>query len=144
MKVLIVGSGTLSDENLIKKYHQWAELVIAADGGQMHLRKFGLDSDVLLGDFDSINDAELKKIKSHNKPELITFPKEKDYTDLELAINAAIERGATDIVLLGVTGTRLDHTTANIHLMYKIVEHNIKGYIEDEHNRIYLVKIVYQ
>ena len=140
MKVLIVGSGTLSDENLIKKYHQWAELVIAADGGQMHLRKFGLDSDVLLGDFDSINDAELKKIKSHNKLELITFPKEKDYTDLELAINAAIERGATDIVLLGVTGTRLDHTTANIHLMYKIVEHNIKGYIEDEHNRIYLVK----
>jgi len=139
MNVLIVGSGSLSDGNLIKKYHQWADLVIAADGGQMHLKKFGLDSDILLGDCDSIDVAELAEIKANNDSELITFPKEKDYTDLELAINAAIERGAKRIVLLGATGTRLDHTTANIHLLYKFIEHNIEGYIEDEYNRIYLV-----
>ena len=139
MNVLIVGSGSLSDESLVKKYHQWADLVIAADGGQMHLKKFGFKSDILLGDCDSIDDAELSEIKAHNDSELITFPKEKDYTDLELAINAAMERGATSIVLLGATGTRLDHTTANIHLLYKLIENNIEGYIEDEYNRIYLV-----
>ncbi|NLX65009.1 MAG: thiamine diphosphokinase [Clostridiaceae bacterium] len=139
MNVLIVGSGSLSDESLVKKYHQWADLVIAADGGQMHLKKYGFKSDILLGDCDSIDHTELAEIKARNDSELVTFPKEKDYTDLELAINAAIERGATSIVLLGATGTRLDHTTANIHLLYKFIEHNIEGYIEDGYNRIYLV-----
>lgn len=139
MKTLIVGSGSLFDENLLAKHHQWADLVIAADGGQMHLRKAGLDSDVLLGDFDSIEKAELEEIKAHNSSEMIAFPKDKDYTDLELAVNLAIERGASEIVLLGVSGTRLDHTTANIHLLYKFIENNIKGYIEDDHNRIYLI-----
>jgi len=139
MNVLIVGSGSLPDENMVKRYHQWADLVIAADGGQMHLKRFGFKSDVLLGDFDSIDCAELAEIKAQSVSELITFPREKDYTDLELAINAAIERGATNIVLLGATGTRLDHTTANIHLLHKFIEHNIEGYIEDKYNRIYLV-----
>ncbi|MGI6122845.1 MAG: thiamine diphosphokinase [Acetivibrionales bacterium] len=139
MKTLIVGSGSVSDESLLIRYHQWADLVIAADGGQMHLKKAGLNSHVLLGDFDSINASELAEIKAHNSVELITFPKDKDYTDLELAINLAIERGASKIVLLGASGTRLDHTTANIHLLYKLVENNIEGYIEDEHNRIYLI-----
>ena len=139
MKTLIVGSGSLFDGNLLKKYHQWADLVIAADGGQEHLRKAGLNSHILLGDFDSIDNAELEEIKAKKSSELITFPKEKDYTDLELAINLAIERGATNIVLLGACGTRLDHTTANIHLLYKLLENNIDGYIEDEHNRIYLI-----
>lgn len=139
MKTLIVGSGSLFDEKLLVKHHQWADLVIVADGGQMHLRKAGLGSDILLGDFDSIDEAELAEIKAHNSSELITFPKDKDYTDLELAMNLAIERGASEIVILGASGTRLDHTTANIHLLYKLLENNIKGYIEDEHNRIYLI-----
>lgn len=140
MKILIVGSGNLFDENLLIRYYQWADVVFAADGGQMHLKKAGLCSDVLLGDFDSIDVSELARIKAHNSEELIAFPKDKDYTDLELAIDLAIERGASEIVLLGASGTRLDHTTANIHLLYKLAENNIKGYIEDEHNRIYLVK----
>ena len=106
----------------------------------MHLKKAGLCSDVLLGDFDSIGKAELAEIKDNSNSELITFPKDKDYTDLELAINLAIERGASEIVILGASGTRLDHTTANIHLLYKLSENNIKGYIEDEHNRIYLLR----
>lgn len=140
MKILIVGSGSLFDESLLIRYHQWADVVIAADGGQMHLKRADLCSDVLLGDFDSIGKAELAEIKDNSNSELITFPKDKDYTDLELAINLAIERGASEIVILGASGTRLDHTTANIHLLYKLSENNIKGYIEDEHNRIYLVK----
>lgn len=140
MKTLIVGNGSLDDKSLLIRYHRWADLVIAADGGLMHLKKAGLTSDVLLGDFDSIDLSELVETKAHNNAELITFPKNKDYTDLELAVNLAIERGASEIVLLGVCGTRLDHTTANIHLLYKLTENNIKGYIEDEHNRIYLIK----
>ncbi|MGI6086300.1 MAG: thiamine diphosphokinase [Acetivibrionales bacterium] len=140
MKTLIVGNGSLSDKRLLIKYHQWADLVIAADGGLMHLKKAGLDSNVLLGDFDSVDKSELDKTKAQNKAELITFPKNKDYTDLELAVNLAIERGASEIVILGACGTRLDHTTANIHLLYKLLENDIKGYIEDEHNRIYLIK----
>ncbi|MGI6086290.1 MAG: thiamine diphosphokinase [Acetivibrionales bacterium] len=140
MKTLIVGNGSLSDHSILTRYHRWADLVIAADGGLMHLKKAGLNSNVLLGDFDSVDLSELAKIKAQNNAELITFPKNKDYTDLELAANLAIERGATEIVILGASGTRLDHTTSNIHLLYKLLENSIKGYIEDEHNRVYLIR----
>lgn len=138
MKALVVGSGSLSDFELLKKHHVWADLVIAADGGALHLRKAGLMPHVLLGDFDSVPAAILEEIRA-SKTEILTFPADKDFTDLELAINLAWERGATEMVMMGASGSRLDHTTANVHLLYSLLKKGIKGYIEDEHNRIYLI-----
>lgn len=139
MKTLIVGSGSELNEELMNKHCSWADFVIAADGGLMHLKKAGHTPNALLGDFDSIPDAILHDIKVRKDVEIIKFPTNKDYTDMELAIDFAIERGASHIAILGASGTRLDHTTANIHLLYKLVKNNIKGYIEDNHNKVYLI-----
>ncbi len=139
MKALIVGSGSLSDIELLKRHYTWADLVVAVDGGLLYLDKAGLAPHVLLGDFDSLPGPSLLKVKNQNSIELVTFPPEKDFTDLELAIDLTIERGATEIVIIGGCGTRLDHTTANIHLLYKILKCGAKGYIEDEHNQIFLI-----
>lgn len=139
MKVLIAGSGSLSNLELLKKHHAWAELVIAADGGAEYFHKAGLMPDVLLGDFDSLPQAVLQEFQAYKSAEIRTFPTNKDFTDMELALNLAMERGATEVVILGASGTRLDHTTANIHLLYKLLTNQIKGCIEDENNRIYLI-----
>lgn len=139
MKTLIVGSGSLTDMELMKKHYAWADLVIAVDGGLLYLDKAGLLPHVLLGDFDSLPGPSLKKAKSQKSIELVTFPPEKDFTDMELAMNLALERGATELVILGGSGTRLDHTTANIHLLYKTLKCGVKSYIEDEHNQIFLI-----
>lgn len=139
MKTLIMGNGSGVNDELIEKYFVWADFVIAADGGLLHLRRAGFVPDVLLGDFDSIPDALLQDIKVQKDVELVQFPPNKDYTDLELAIDLAIERNTSQLVILGATGTRLDHTTANIHLLYKLIKNDITGYLEDTHNRIYLI-----
>lgn len=138
MKALIVGSGSLTDTELLKRRYIWADMVIAADGGLLYLDKEGLTPNVLLGDFDSLPDSILQKYRDHDDIEIISFQPEKDYTDMELAVNLAIDRRATEIAVIGASGTRLDHTTANIHLLYKILKSGAKGYIEDEHNQILL------
>jgi thiamine pyrophosphokinase len=91
-------------------------LVIAADSGVDHAYAIGLHVDVAIGDFDSISaegmaraEAEGVRIERH--------PSAKDKTDLELALDEALRLGATDIVVLGVGGGRLDHLMANVLLM---------------------------
>ncbi|HHY63605.1 MAG TPA: thiamine diphosphokinase [Clostridiaceae bacterium] len=139
MKVLIVGNGNLSDTGLLIKKYEWADLVIAADGGARYLNESGLAPHVMLGDFDSLPEPVLRKFGQDGKIEIVAFEPEKDYTDMELAIDLALERGASEIAILGASGTRLDHTVSNIHLLYKILKNGAKGHMEDEKNRIFLI-----
>ena len=67
------------------------------------------------------------------------FPPEKDYTDTHLAMEIAIELGVTNVTILGATGTRFDHTIANINLLAIFLDKNIKAQIVDAHNRIYVI-----
>ncbi|MCX7771521.1 MAG: thiamine diphosphokinase [Clostridia bacterium] len=139
MRALIVGSGDLTDKGLLHTRHQWADRVIAADGGAKHLLKAGLKPHILLGDFDSLARELLEKIKE-SETEILSFPTKKDFTDMELAIDLAIERGAEELVILGASGSRLDHTLANIFLLTGLTEKGIKACLEDSHNQIFAIK----
>lgn len=139
MKTLIVGSGNELSSELLNKHYSWAEFVIAADGGYINLNNAGLIPNVLLGDFDSLPLELFENASSNKDIEIVKFPSHKDFTDLELAIELAIKKNTTELVILGATGNRLDHTTANFHLLFKLLKHSIKAYIEDDHNCIYLI-----
>lgn len=139
MKVLIVGSGSISDSEFLKSRYSWADLVIAADGGAESLMKACLMPQVVLGDFDSLSGIVLEEIKLNNNVEILSFPVRKDYTDMNIAMNLAIERGATELVIMGGSGSRLDHTMANITLLYNLLEKGVKGSLEDEHNQIFMI-----
>ena len=90
--------------------------VIAADSGVRHASALSLDVALWLGDFDSTTPALLRKFKHLPRT---TFPREKDKTDGEIAINEAISQGATDLVLVGAFGgPRTDH--ALLHLAQAI------------------------
>ena len=115
MRVVVVASGDLEDGD-----EQWlaaASAVYAADGGAVLLDRIGRAPDRLVGDLDSISDELLGRLSAAGV-RVDRHPADKDASDTELAIEAAIEAGASEIVLLGATGgERLDHELANVLLL---------------------------
>jgi thiamine pyrophosphokinase len=97
--------------------------VIAADGGIGHARMLGLTPELWVGDFDSVP-ADLPEDLAAVPRQ--AFPAEKDKTDGELASAAALERGATGLVLAGAFGgKRADHAFLHLALAVRLAEAGI-------------------
>lgn len=90
--------------------------VIAADSGYDHARTLGLAVDLLVGDLDSISSAGLEHATA-TRVVIERHPPEKDATDTELALDRAVHRGASTIVVLGGGGDRVDHLLATLFLV---------------------------
>ena len=137
MKTLIVTGGSL-DICWVKEFIKTinAEYIIAADSGLKYIDELGLVPDMILGDYDSVEDGLLDKYKS---TDIKTYPREKDYTDTHIAIINALKAGASDIYILGATGTRMDHTFTNICNMKAALDSDVPCFIYDKHNKVYLV-----
>lgn len=121
-KLIIVLNGELSDSLAkYKKRLRTNNFIIACDGGFENCKKLNIKPDLLLGDFDSINEVQFK-----NK---LKFPKEKDKSDFELAIDYGIEKGFKKFEIWGAVGKRLDHTLFNISLLIKIKNEGGNGII---------------
>ena len=103
------------------------------------MKGLGVSPHILLGDFDSISEEDFRRIKSSGA-EVCQFPVEKDMTDSELAVDIAVERGATEVVFIGCMGARMDHTLANIFLLKKLLDRGINAVLIDEYNEIRLIK----
>lgn len=138
LKAVIVCGGAINGYENLKKHFENAGLVICADSGAHHLRNFGVEPDLMLGDFDSISKDDYLFFEK-NGVEITRYPVEKDMTDAELAVNTAIGKGCRNIIMLGATGTRLDHTLANILLLKRMISAGVKGIIADDYNEIHLI-----
>jgi len=92
------------------------DIVIAADGGSRHCKSLGLQPDVIIGDLDSMETAEVTAYNDAGV-EIIQYPTHKDETDLELALQFAADRGISEVYILGALGARWDMTLANILLL---------------------------
>ncbi|MGH3426172.1 MAG: thiamine diphosphokinase [Mycobacteriales bacterium] len=90
--------------------------VICADSGVDHALALGLRVDVAVGDFDSVSEGGLAAVQGAGA-EIRRFPAEKDATDLELALDAALEYRPERVVVLGAQGGRFDHELANLLLI---------------------------
>lgn len=104
------------DKDILKKEAEESGIVICADGGAEHAYDAGIVPDYLIGDFDSINENILNYYKGSNVV-IERYKREKDYTDTELCIKKAVEIGASYIVVACASGSRIDHTLANIFLI---------------------------
>jgi len=96
--------------------------VIAADSGMMHAAALRVLPELWVGDFDSAG-SELT-VQYRDVPRE-TFPAEKDATDGALAVDEAIRRGATEIVLLGGLGGQTDHTAGLLGQSIEIARQGI-------------------
>lgn len=94
-------------------------MVIAADRGLDFALAAGITPDVVVGDFDSADNPAPAGI------ECIRVSPIKDDTDAYLAAKTAIERGCTELRFFAALGGRLDHTIANIQMIYGFLEQGI-------------------
>lgn len=114
------------------------DFIIAADKGLNYVKELGISVDYILGDYDSVDKDVIDAYRKKNI-QVKTYPCEKDYTDTNLAVLRAIDLNPDEIVILGATGTRLDHTMANIFNLKIILDKGIKCSIINENNRIRLI-----
>ncbi len=106
------------------------DLTIAADAGYRTARKMGVKPQIVLGDFDSLGEPDLP-----HGIELLRVPAEKDYTDTQLAVKVALERGATELVIIGGLEGRLDHTLSSLAILEDLDSHHVHAYITSGTNR---------
>jgi thiamine pyrophosphokinase len=121
VRALVVADGEApSRAALDEAWPGWADgvdLVVAADGGANGALALGLRIDLVVGDMDSLAPERLAELEAAGVA-AERAPAEKDESDTELAILAAIRRGAGDLTVVGAFGgPRLDHLLANVALL---------------------------
>jgi len=138
--VNIVSGGRLGDPIIFeKKIVEIGEsLIIACDGGVRHLQQTGIKPDVIIGDMDSIDSAQLASY-SEQGVKIIKYPVGKDYTDTELALDYAINLKPAAIYIWAALGGRLDHTLSNVFLLEKGKDVSIKTYLIDEYCEVFIL-----
>ena len=110
MDALVVGNRPLS-KNIIELSKN--KLIVAADGGADRLLEYEILPDKVIGDLDSISDKTATKLE-----DWLILNKDIQKTDLEKAVEYAIERGSKKIQIVGWSGGRIDHTIAALGLAF--------------------------
>jgi thiamine pyrophosphokinase len=136
--VLIVADGVWEDDALARQLASEAEFVIAADGGFAKALRASVHVDLVVGDFDSLDDAERSEVERMHI-ETRRFPAAKDASDLELALGEALAQGPHRIWILGALGQRLDHTLTNVHLLERGLDAGVDVRLVDGSRSIALV-----
>ncbi len=137
MTAILACGGTLTAAFLRESVAKEKEaLLYAVDGGLAVFEQAGLVPDYLVGDFDTAPGELVGRYET--KCTTIRHQPEKDATDTELAIDHALASGADRIVLLGASGSRLDHTFANVHMLYRVLLQGRMAELVNENNRITL------
>lgn len=93
------------------------DYIICADGGYRLAKKENIVPNLLIGDFDSFNEALPQNIKT------FVHPIEKDDTDTMLCVKYAAEKNFDEICIVGGIGGRLDHTLSNLQTLAWMVNH---------------------
>ncbi|MFD5020117.1 thiamine diphosphokinase [Paenibacillus sp. NPDC058367] len=135
-RVVIFAGGELSPEyfNLLDE----DDFIIGADQGALFLISHGYTPDIAVGDFDSVSPEALQDIENKSKKTITCDAVNKDLTDSEMALDIAMDQQPDSILLLGVTGTRIDHSLASIQMMTRALQRQINCYVMDTHNYITL------
>ncbi len=115
-RATIFANGELPNPESARALLRPDDFLIAADGGTMHILNLGLVPNIVIGDMDSMQESVLLRLGNLNV-EMRRYPADKNETDLELALEYAIESGYREIIIVAALGGRLDQTLANISLL---------------------------
>ncbi|MEK0222410.1 thiamine diphosphokinase [Bacillus proteolyticus] len=140
MIVHILAGGPVEYCADFSRYENEEVVWAAVDRGVYRLLKSGITPAVAFGDYDSVTEDELAWMRQQTN-ELHIVPREKDQTDLEIAINWALEQKPKLIRIFGATGGRLDHGLANIQMLLKGLAAEIEMCIVDNKNEITVKKV---
>lgn len=138
MRAIIFANGIFTDQEKARSEINPEDLLIAADGGTLHCLEIGLIPHVVIGDLDSLPKAQWDELRSQDT-QIIVHPRDKDKTDLELALSYAMEQGVEDIIFFGLTGGRLDQYLANLLLLSRTEWNNAQLVVWSGPDKAYLL-----
>ncbi len=114
-RAVIFANGPVEDYQALRHLLKPSDIIVCADGGLRHADRLSLPPRVILGDMDSIEQNRLQELGS--EVDILNYPSDKNETDLELALKWVEDNGCQQALVAGISGGRMDHTLANIHLM---------------------------
>ena len=139
-KCVIIGAGDLT---IGKIQVSEEDFVIAVDGGLSYCPLLEIEPDLILGDFDSVNDKEREAIRelALQIPErVVTLPEEKDDTDMLAALKYGLEHGYKEFRIYAGMGGRFDHSLANVQCLLYLKNHDATGYLVDGNSMIMVLQ----
>lgn len=138
-RAVLFANGEMPEAALILPLLTPDDYFIAVDGGLRYLRNLYKTPGMLIGDLDSVSSAEVAGAEVQGV-EIRRYKVDKDETDLELALLAAVEKGFDEILVIAALGGRLDQTLGNLNLLTLPMLERIKVTIEDGSEEIFLIR----
>jgi thiamine pyrophosphokinase len=115
-RAVIFVNGRIPSIEAARTLLQPGDTLIAADGGSRHVLALGLLPSVVIGDLDSISTATRRTLE-RSGVRLLEYPRDKNETDFELALQYAVAAGHDPTLVVGALGNRLDQTLGNLALL---------------------------
>lgn len=138
-RIIIFANGELPDLEKARLLLHPNDYIICADGGTRHSLAMGLTPNLVIGDMDSIERGQWLGLEKEGVS-IELFPRDKNETDLELAINLAIELGPKQLLIIGALGGRLDQALGNIALLGDIRLSALDTRLDDGVEEIFLCR----
>ena len=139
-RCILIGAG---DCNVQKIETKPEDFVIAVDGGYDTCRKYDIVPDLIVGDFDSVQESYMPQIAEIAKiapDHVVVLPTEKDDTDMLAAIRIGLLEGCQEFRIYGGMGGRLEHTLANLQCLIFLKQCSAVGYLMDDETTAFVMQ----
>ncbi|MEX2436516.1 MAG: thiamine diphosphokinase [Balneolaceae bacterium] len=132
MDVIIICDGTAPSKSQILKLLNKDTTLIATDGGANTAYQLGFEPEYIIGDMDSYSPT------GDEKAEVLRID-DQETNDLEKALKLALKKGFDNVIVLGATGKRLDHTLKNLSVLLQFNPEFDSIIFKDHHSDIFLI-----
>lgn len=138
-RIVVFANGHLPDHAKANLTLRKDDFLIGADGGTQHILSLGLKPHVVVGDLDSLNIMTVAGLE-RNGVNVIRYPTDKDATDLELALDYALQQKPRELLVVAALGNRLDQTLANLALLTDERFADLKVCLDDGVEEIFICR----
>lgn len=129
--VIVLNGKLIAGSNEHKKLIDFKDrIVIGVDGGSLLVEEIGFLPELIIGDLDSLTKYKIKEYKRKGI-KIIEYPREKDETDGELAVDYCLSNHINDIIITASLGGRFDQQLANIFLLEYASKQGINAIIKE-------------
>jgi len=137
-RIIIIANGGFSNLDFYRDQITGEDYIICADGGAKHAITLGITPHLVVGDLDSIDSGVYESLQG-GITRFEKYPSEKDESDLELALEIALNMYPHEIIIWGALGKRIDHLYANLTLLTLPLSQGIRTKLIDEEHEIFVI-----
>lgn len=138
-RAVIFVNGVMADPAGVRSWLGDDDYLVAVDGGLLHMHALGIRPHLLIGDLDSLENQDVQSLREAGV-EVEIYPREKDQTDLELALERVAGQKFKEIRIVAALGGRLDQTLANLYMLELPALKDIDVRLDDGREEIFIIR----